>query len=238
MFNQLKNALKPVIIMSVGMLLLPTLTDILSKTLPRFSNIFSFISGSAVLLQLTGASLTSLSGSLYLFIVYKEKRAEKILASESYTDNAEWDLDALNYNTRFIFYKVQAALNSNDISTLKDYATPQFLAWFTDVLANKKSNDITNIEVDDTHVICCRDFINNDKDQYVGYIKGHLVSANTDQSDDDDDNDDGNDEKNAESFSEVYHFTRAGDNWLLNKVCSAGIWNIAFLNNKFEEIEK
>ena len=224
MFNQLKNALKPVIVMSVGLLLLPTLTDILNKTWPRFSNLFSFISGYAFVFQLTGVSLTSLSGSLFLFILYKEKRTEKILASENNNNNSEWNFEALKYNTRFIFYKVQAALNSNDISVLQNYATPQFLSWFKEVLVNNKNKSIASIEVEETHVICCRDFLNNNKDQYVGYIKGGLIITGDD------------DQQYEQSFSEVYHFIRAGNDWLLNKISSAGIWNIAFLNNNFEEV--
>jgi hypothetical protein len=167
-------------------------------------------------------------GSIYLVVLLKEKRAENILVKADCNDPI-WDEDSLKNQTRATFYKVQGCLRNDDITPIMGYATEEFISWFKKVLENKNENKIASayIDITETRIICCEDFLHNDKDRFVGYIKGNLLR---------DEDGDENDSPKKE-FSEVYYFVRFKNDWFLNKIDSSTLWNLLSFNSKYQVSE-
>ena len=247
MYINIKNLLWIIISVSVSILLLPTLIGIFGL----HNEIIQFIMANGDdIYAVIVLSSSILSGILILLISDREKKAKATLAMALKKD-AIWDIDSLTYHTRMIFYKVHNAWNNNDPTGLQDYFTLEFLEWFKEILANKTEdaqqdkNLIFNIT--GTNIICCQDFLNNDKDKFVGYIQGNLIEAGDPEETADDgtftDNNGGTwkfstngGETGDKEFSEVYHFCRSQDDWLLNKIdFRISIWNLLSETNKFEQ---
>ena len=222
MFKGIKDALKPIIILSISLLLFPTIAEMIGKNFDERNRVFSFLANSSFVIQSIGIIITSLSGTLFVFILYKEKKVKEVLVKAGIRD-AIWDLEHLKYHTRFVFYKIQNSWENDNITSLQDYATPEFILWFKDVLKSKGNKNYNEVNISDTRIICCEDFLNNDKDKFVGYIMGYLIA------------DGDTDSSYKKQFSEEYHFVRFQNDWLLSKIGSGNIFNIAFSTNKFEQ---
>lgn len=212
MHNDSKKTLKFIIVFSISLLLVPTILEIVFKTTQQRDNASSEIYAAFFIIQSIAAIIGSLSGIIYFIVISKEKKALKTLAEGGETDSI-WNIDELKYQTRFIFYKVQDALESKSISPLKDYATPGFLEWFKKLIDNEHAMHIP-VNITETHIISCKDSSDNSKDKFVGYIKGRLETEDYNES--------------AKEFSEIYHFIRIDNNWFLEKITGSNILNIVF----------
>jgi predicted lipid-binding transport protein (Tim44 family) len=222
MIRSIKNLLWPVIFIGVTLFLLPTIADALGGDSGKHGNVLAFLKNSSGVIQGIGILLAACSGAGFLFVSYKEKRS---LATLEVAGNKDpiWDEDSLKYQTRYAFYRVQHAWETRDMSGLQGYATPEFISWFKDVLQKKPAEAMSNIDITETHVVCCQNYTDNDKDKFDGYIKGNLIEpADEDQTP-------------TKDFTEIYHFVRSGNDWLLNKINSGNILNLLLLENKEQE---
>ena len=242
MYKNIKNLLWVIISISVSMLLLPTLIKVFNIDLRQYDILGSLLHNSQGIYAVIAVLSSIISAILLLLIADKEKKA-KIVLTEAVNKDAIWDIDTLTYHTRLVFYKVQSAWNNGDTTPLKDFVTPEFLDWLKEQLKNKTEDDEQDIDFDitDTNIICCQDYLNNNKDRYEGYIQGNIVdTGDTDTSADTQDGTAkisfGNEDTSPKKFSEVYHFIRAGNDWLLNKIdFKISIWSLLAKRNKFEQ---
>jgi len=222
MLNDLKKSLWPIIVIGISLLLIPTIVQLLHLDPDEDAWLYLILNSNLV--QVLGILLAIFSGGVYLTILLKEKRSETILTEAGEIDPI-WDEDSLKNQTRAAFYKVQGALRHHEIEPLRDYATPEFISWFQQVLSDKRESNIaaTDIDITETRIICCADFLNNDKDRFVGYIRGNLVE------------DQNNEDSLKKEFSEMYHFVRARSGWLLNKIDGTNFWNLLSFSSKYQK---
>jgi hypothetical protein len=243
MYKSIKNLLRVIISISVSILLLPALIKVFNIDLRQYDILGSLLHNSQGIYVVISVLSAIVSAILLLLIADKEKKA-KLVLTEAVNKDAIWDIDTLTYNTRLVFYKVQSAWNNSDITQVKDFATPEFLDWLKEQLKNKMADDEQDINFDitDTNIICCQDYLNNNKDRYEGYIQGNIVDTNSYTPDDTDVQDGsakisfGNEDTGPKKFSEVYHFIRSENDWLLNKIdFKISIWGLLAERNKFEQ---
>jgi hypothetical protein len=222
MLNDLKKSLWPIIVIGVSLFLLPAIIQILGIDPDDDSILYSILNSS--LIQVLGILLTTFSAAVYLIILLKEKRSKEILAKADINDPI-WDENSLKYQTRATFYKVQSAFKNHEIAPLLDQATPGFISWFRQILNDKDEDKIapTYIDITETRIICCKDFLNNEEDKFVGYIGGNIIPVRDDA------------DSPRKEFSEMYHFVRSQNGWLLNKIDGSNLWNLISFSSRYEQ---
>lgn len=244
MYKNIKYLLWIVISVSVSILFLPTLSEVLGIKYNSVSNNWQDVFVLVIL-------LSSIFSGIFLLLIYNKEKKAKDTLIKAVNKDAIWDVDSLTYHTRMIFYKVQSAWNNNDPGQLHDYFTPEFLEWFTEQLDAKtkeeQQDQSITFDITETNIICCQDFLNNSKDNFAAYIKGNLIKAGDAEDIANDgsftDNNGGtwtistgNTEKPDNEFSEIYHFNRFQNDWLLNKIdFKISIWSLLSTSNKFEQ---
>src|SRR6185437_5906871 len=217
MFKNLKKLLQFFIVATVTMFLFPTILRLVGMENYDFRNISS-------LLIFLGITASIFSGVIAVIIIYKSKKADRLLQKAAARDGI-WDEENLKVQTRAVFYKVLTAWNNEDASLMKEYVTDDYFQFFKKRLATKteaKVTDILNsIDISETRIICCQDFLNNEKDRFVGYLTWNFANDNNDEDDDSEGSvsiEWGNRQNDVPAqFSEMYHFIRDGNDWLLNK---------------------
>jgi hypothetical protein len=110
--------LKPLLIYVVASLCMIILPEIFSFSLVTLGQIIT----------IAGYVLLIISSCLTILVFYKNMLARKTLEKAIASDPV-WDEDQMKINARLVFYKVQHALESNDITSLKDFVTPAFESW-------------------------------------------------------------------------------------------------------------
>ena len=201
------------------------------------------IENTSTLLLFLGIISSIFSGVIMLIIIYKSKNADRLLQKAAARDEI-WDEESLKIQIRSVFYKVLTAWNNEDISLLKEYVTDDYLQFFKKRLTTKTETRVTdilnNIDISETRIICCQDFLNNGDDKFVGYLTWNFSSDN----DEEDDDSEGSVEINFGSkqndvpvkFSEMYHFVRVTNNWLLDKSNDkVGFWNLLIEKSIYEQ---
>lgn len=247
MYKSIKKLLWIIISIAVSILLFPTIIKIFGIDLRQYDILNSLLTNYYGICAVIGVCSSIISGLLLLLINDKERKA-KIVLNEAVGKDAIWDIDNLTYHTRMVFYKVQSAWNNNDVTVLQDYFTAEFTGWFIEQLKSKRADDDNiNFDITDTNIICCQDFLNNDKDRYEGYIQGNIIDGNDRNASGSDDTltdeqgeqwriSTGNEDPVPQQFSEVYHFIRSKNDWLLNKIdFKISIWDLLRERNKFEQ---
>jgi predicted lipid-binding transport protein (Tim44 family) len=215
MFKDLKRLLQFFIVTAVSMFLFPTILRLLGFESFDVQNI-------STLLILAGIVSSTISGAIAVIIIYKSKNAERLLQNAAARD-AIWNEDSLKVQTRSVFYKVLTAWTNEDASLIKECVTDEYFQFFKIRLATKNEAKVTNIvnsiDISETRIICCQDFVNNEEDKFVGYISWNF--SNNDNEEEDSEGPAvhwGNKRDNDPTkFSEIYHFVRVANDWLLNK---------------------
>ncbi len=183
--------------------------------------IFKSFTEASYIVSIGGYVLIIVSILLACIVFYKEYRAKKILSSAVRKDPI-WDLNELKIGARSVFYRVHNALVNQDPLSMKDYSTEGFYKLFSKKIATlkgKESSPADNANIEETRIVCCQDYLNNEKDKYVAYIKGNFTDDST-----------------ILNFSEMYHFVRVGNDWLLNDIDhTSGYLKILFTRNIEEE---
>ena len=236
MFKNLKKLLQFFIVATISMFLFPTILRLVGMETYDFRNISS-------LLIFLGITASIFSGVIAIIIIYKSKKADRLLQKAAARDGI-WDEENLKVQTRAVFYKVLTAWNNEDASLMKEYVTDDYLQFFKKRLATKteaKVTDILNsIDISETRIICCQDFLNNEKDRFVGYLTWNFSNDNNEEGDDSERSvsiEWGNRQNDVPAqFSEMYHFIRDGNDWLLNKSDdNVGFWNLLTERSIYEQ---
>ena len=139
------------------------------------------------LLIFLGITASIFSGVIAIIIIYKSKNADRLLQKAAARD-AIWNEENLKVQTRAVFYKVLIAWNNEDASLVKEYVTDDYLQFFKKRLATKTEANVTDIlnsiDISETRIICCQDFLNNEKDKFVGYLTWNFSNDNNEEDDD------------------------------------------------------
>jgi hypothetical protein len=205
------------IVVSLGMIILP-------------DKISSAAGNAQAIIIIAGYILLTFSSIITGLILYKEYRSRRILRKAAATD-ALWNEETLKVHARSVIYKVGYAIDNGDVTNLKDLLTPEFLVSFQKQIdhykARQRANSINSIDITETTIICCRDYLNNDKDRFVAYAQGTLTESVTDQNP--------SEELPKKEFSEMYYFDRSGNDWLLDKIVGNNrLVNLLLLTNLHE----
>lgn len=216
MFKDLKKVLQIFIVTAVSMLLMPTILRLVGFKLYDIKNIYT-------LFLFLGILSSIFSGVIAIIIIYKSKNADRLLQKAAARD-AIWNEDSLKVQTRAVFYKVLTAWNTEDVSLIKECVTEDYFQFFKKRLTTKTevsvANIVNRIDISETRIICCQDFLNNEADKFVGYLTWNFSRDNSE----DDDSEgsviiasDNRRNDDPEKFSEMYHFIRIRNDWFLYK---------------------
>ena len=235
MFKDLKRLLQIFIVTSVSTFLFPTILRLLGFESFDIENI-------ATLLIFAGIVSSIISGVIGVIIIYKSRNAERLLRQAS-TRDMIWNEESLKIQTRSVFYKVLTAWNNDDATLIKEYVTDDYFQFFETRLTTKKEARVTDIlnsiDILETRIICCQDFVNNEEDKFVGYISWKFSNNNNQEQDSEGAVEIhwGNKRNNdPPHFSEIYHFVRVANNWLLSKSDDKlGFWNLLTEKSIYEE---
>lgn len=152
-----------------------------------------------------------LSGLLALAIAWKTNRAHGVLRRAAIQDRA-WLKNHLEIQARNIFYKVQHAWDARDVASLTSECTSTFMDYFKNKLERRKiihdKLDIGYIDISNTQIVGCEDHVDNSKDKYCVILTGHIRLHHAGGSRDPIDS----------AFTEMYHFVRNGERWLLHEI--------------------
>lgn len=167
--------------------------------------------------MLLGISSSAVFALLGLYIDYKERKSIKILRDAAAKDSL-WDLDQMKMLARATLYKIDAAWRDKDPSVMENYLELGFYLKLKDKIENDSFKDgkYSGLEsIDETRIICCQDYLNNEEDKFVAYTKG--MASNGDKS---------------WEFTTTLHFLRQGNNWLLYKIhYGMAIWDLLLTRN-------
>ncbi|HSN10023.1 MAG TPA: hypothetical protein VLS85_13375 [Hanamia sp.] len=231
MFKDIKKLLWFCIVMAMSMFLLPTILLALGIDSVTYQNLLA-------LLMIGGVIISVISGVIGLVIIYKSNNADRILQKADQRDQI-WDEDHLKYTTRFVFYKMMNAWNTGDLSVIKDYVTAEYLSSFQKKLSGKTgatvNNIINSIDIVETRIICCQDFLNNSQDKFVGYIKWKFITEESEINNMSLETfpNEKTDEKDV--FQESYHFKRVSNDWLLYDTDdNIGLWKLLLQKNYYQ----
>lgn len=235
MFKDLKKALQIFIVTAVSMFLMPTILGLLGFKSNDIGNLYT-------LFLLLGILSSIFSGVIVIIVFYKSKNADRLLQKAVARDPI-WDEDSLKVQMRAVFYKVLTAWNNEDASSIKEYVTEDYFQSFKKRLTTKTEvsfADILNrIDISETRIICCQDFLNNEEDKFVGYVTWNFSSDNNNDDDSEGSviiNGDNGRNDDPKTFSEMYHFIRIGNDWLLNKSDdNVGFWNLVTEKSIYEQ---
>jgi predicted lipid-binding transport protein (Tim44 family) len=208
---------------SLCMIILP---EWISSGVSAVNNIITFI----------GFILLIFSSIVTGLVLYKDLTSARVLQKAEARDPI-WDDGQMKIETRRAFYQVQYALMKKDPDSLKDSLTSEFLSSLKKDLLDGKiqygPTDIASIDISETHIICCQDFLDNNKDKFVSYIKGTLSDSSANKNID---QNSGNEELPDWDFEEMYHFVRKDNSWLLDGITGkTKIFNLLLTNNRFEK---
>lgn len=235
MFKDLKKVLQIFIVAAVSMFLMPTILRLVGMKSYDIKNIYT-------LLIFLGIVSSIFSGVIAVIIIYKSKNADRLLQKAAARD-AIWNEESLKIQTRAVFYKVLTAWNNEDPSLIKGYVTDDYFQFFKKRLTTKTEASVTDIlngiDISETSIIGCQDFLNNEEDKFVGYVTWNFSSDNN--RDDDSEGSlviggDNSRNDDPETFSEMYHFIREGNDWLLNKSDdNVGFWKLLTEKSIYEQ---
>ncbi|HTB52004.1 MAG TPA: hypothetical protein VK718_04445 [Ferruginibacter sp.] len=224
MFTDLKKFFKSFLVLAVSLFFWPTVVQVFSTNSPMGQAFFSNLN---TVSRLLGVLFLLASAVVGVLIIYKEKTSDRILAEATDKDRF-WNKDEMTLQIKSVFYKVQSAWEGNDITCIKNYATVDFLDSFSELLKTKNENShvIDTIEISEAQVIGSQDFINNKNDKFIGYIKGSFGTTAIDPQ---------TNEPIRKEFSEMYHFIRGDDDWMLDSInYKVGIWNLLSIKDVCE----
>jgi predicted lipid-binding transport protein (Tim44 family) len=178
---------------------------------------------------IAGYILLISSGILTGLLIYKRFAAYRVIKKASQGDPI-WDEEKLKVHTRSILYKLQYCLDKGDADELKGLLTPEFLHSFEKTINSVKVTQpgivVDAIDVNETYIISCKNYLQNDKDRYAAYIKGTYTEAAVYYSQGQRIRDYGLPEK---QFEEIYHFVRKENDWLLDKInARVNVFNLLF----------
>ena len=236
MFKNLKKLLQFFIVATVSIFLFPTILRLVGMETYDFENISNLL----IFLDITASIF---SGVIAIIIIYKSKNADRLLQKAAARD-AVWNEENLKVQTRAVFYKVLTAWNNEDASLVEEYVTDDYLQFFKKRLATKTEANVTDIlnsiDISETRIICCQDFLNNEKDKFVGYLTWNFSNDNNEEDDDSEGSvsiEWGSRQNDIpEQFSEMYHFIRHRNDWLLNKSDdNVGFWNLLTERSIYEQ---
>lgn len=235
MFKDLKKVLQIFMVAAVSMFLMPTILRLVGMKSFDIKNIYT-------LFLFLGIISSIFSGVIAVIIIYKSKNADRLLKKAAGRD-AIWNEESLKIQTRAVFYKVLTAWNNEDPSLIKEYVTDDYFQFFKKKLTTKNEASVTDIlngiDISETSIICCQDFLNNEEDKFVGYVTWNFSSDNNEDDDSEGSliiggDNSGNDQ--PETFSEMYHFIRDRNDWLLNKSDDdVGFWKLLTEKSIYEQ---
>lgn len=158
MFKDLKRLLQFFIVATVSMFLFPTILRLLGFESFDIENI-------STLLIIASIVSSIISSVIAVIIIYKSNNAERLLKKAAARDMI-WNEEGLKIQTRSVFYKVLTAWNNQDASLIKEYVTEEYFQSFKARLTTKNEakipNILNNIDISETRIICCQDFVNNE----------------------------------------------------------------------------
>jgi len=124
----------------------------------------------------------------------------------------------MKIQARSTLYRMDTAWRNKDASALENDLTQECFLKFRDEINNGSAGDRKYsgpLSIDETRIICCQDYLNNEEDKFVAYIKGTEADGDT-----------------TRGFVAVLYFSRQGTYWLLNKIhYGMGVWDLLSTRN-------
>ena len=165
------------------------------------------------------AFVVVICGALIGYIVtMKSDRSKKLIAASEAAD-AFWNYDEMIALTNDVYLKMQAAWMAREIDLVKDIITESLYVDYRsrlDYLKQKHEiNYVEGIEIKQVSIVGEEDHKDNEKDTYTAYVKGRMLDYTaSDETNEIIENKD----LEKSDFSDLYHFTRHENKWLLNKI--------------------
>ena len=151
------------------------------------------------------------------YLTKKRKECATLLRKIEETD-ALWSPDLMKRRVQKTFFKIQEAWAERDQSICRDYVSDKLFEkhkYQTDQLIKLgHKNVMKNISLDSAAIVEIADYENDDKDNFVAYIKGSMIDYLVDEKS-------GKlleGEKERTSFDELWKFTRTGNDWKLDEI--------------------
>lgn len=170
------------------------------------------------LLILAVVALAAIFGAIPLLTKLKSRSADKVMTHASNKDTF-WNTAELKKHAERTFHDIQDAWENKNMDKVKDKIDPKlysdYSALLTPMIQNREKNILTQIQINETRIIGCEDYIDNSKDRYIGYIQGRLLDYVVNE---DTQEVIKNPSKTLSNFSVSYHFVRSDNTWILEKI--------------------
>lgn len=170
------------------------------------------------LLILAVVALVVIFGANPLLTKLKSRSAAKVMTHASNKDTF-WNTDELKKHAEKTFYEIQDAWENRNMDKVKSSVDKELYTNYSALLTAMKQrhekNILTQIQIDETRIIGCEDYIDNSKDRYIGYIQGRLLDYVINE---DTQEIIKNPSKTLSNFSVSYHFVRSDNTWILEKI--------------------
>jgi hypothetical protein len=211
--HHMKQYLSYALGLCVTVALVPALVELLHRCYPAFSPLADNLSAFYHFFYMLGGLGGGFSGILLTVLLYKERQAAKAIQKAAATDSV-WQRSDLHLQSRSALYHVFHAWSLQDFSLLVDVATDDFLkemaAWGQPPSC-LDPHLVNSVEVTETKIVACDDYLDDEKDSYTSLISGFFLSPKNQQAV-------GYVEVDKTPFKLTCTFIRVDSGWRLNEM--------------------
>ncbi len=151
-------------------------------------------------------------------IAQKKRESSQVLALAAQEDPI-WNENNLKSHTQQIFFKMQQAWMDRNLVYVKNLISKELYDNYKVQLdfmkTNHEKNMMESIEIKGITIISTEDYKDNSRDAFVAYVEGKMIDYSINELT-------GKIIKNKKQesayFADTYHFTRSGNDWILNNI--------------------
>jgi len=153
------------------------------------------------------------------FLLYKKKKkASRLLDKIEITDPI-WNHRNMRARIEKIFFEVQNAWSERNQDLAKESMSSRIYhkhkTQTDQMIKNGKKNQLESINLIEASIISVADFKDDSKDAFSAHIKGKMIDYIIDEKTQEVIK---GDNTKYESFTEIWHFIREGNKWVLDEI--------------------
>lgn len=162
---------------------------------------------------------TLLTTIIFLIILnYRSVQSKKQIRISGINDSL-WNYDEILDWVKKSFLRVQNAWMEKDLSLVNDLITENLTIDLEKKIRHldfiNERNVLEEIEIKSIKIIGCEDFIDNEKDSFIAYVKGSMIDYSISNRSG---NITTNSSKRREKFMDLYYFRRHNNIWLIDRI--------------------
>lgn len=164
--------------------------------------------------------IITLSTTIIFLIIlnYRNVQSKKQIKISGINDSL-WNYEEILDWVKKSFLRVQNAWMEKDLSLVNDLITENLMNDLEKKIRHlnfiNEKNVLEEIEIKSIKIIGCQDFIDNEKDSFIAYVRGSMIDYSISNRTG---NITTNSSKRREKFMDLYYYKRHNNTWLIERI--------------------